>query len=204
MDTFFISAYDWLSSQAATSIITAIATVVLAFVGVVEITNGWIARRAAKMVAAQTRTLDLINAMATSQQVTDILDNFRKIREKYAEDITYEKVIEDYQRYRGAIENLDSSSLSKHEYDSILQLLNYYEAWELGIDNDALDENILRGWWRSSLVRDFIKLYSFVCVYRKRTGVMPAFTGVEKLAKRWMTQEERKHLKAIDSSLKQV
>lgn len=79
----------------------------------------------------------------------------------------------------------------RNDRDCVLHVLNYYESWGIGIRGQALDEKMLKDWWRSSLVRDFIDLYPFIAGYRRVLGIQTAFNEFQVLATSWATPSER-------------
>ncbi|MFZ4120063.1 MAG: DUF4760 domain-containing protein [Caulobacterales bacterium] len=66
---------------------------------------------------------------------------------------------------------------------AIVAILNRYETFALAIFRDAMDEELYRGWWRSTLLDDFDRLRPFISKARKNAP--KAFIEFERLAMRW-------------------
>ncbi|WP_375549560.1 DUF4760 domain-containing protein [Oceanicaulis alexandrii] len=74
--------------------------------------------------------------------------------------------------------------------DVIKKLFNYYEVTAIGIKDGGLDENIIKDWWRTSYVLDFIDFAIYVYQRRLRDDAGRLFINYEELALRWATEDE--------------
>lgn len=77
----------------------------------------------------------------------------------------------------------------------IRRVLNHYEVTSIGINRDALDEGIIRQWWRTNFVRDIIDLQTWIIENRSRVGSSAVFRECCDLAYRWAKEDERKRFK---------
>lgn len=79
--------------------------------------------------------------------------------------------------------------------DAILRLLNYYEVTAIGVRKKALDEDIVKDWWRSTFVQDLVDLQDWVIKYRKIKSAPKAFCECYFLAYEWADENERGSVK---------
>lgn len=197
LDRAFTSLNDWFASPAAATWVTAAATLMLVAVAGIQIWIAETAKRTANQNAAKTRTLDLIHAMVSADDLNSMFRAFRVLCKKYESGIQCPDIIRDYNDYHLPISFAQNTPEKKHDFDVIIEVLNFYETWEIGIENKALDENMLRDWWRSSAVRDFLDLYEFVLEHRDQTDSPALFVKIEALVRRWARPEEQKQLDVI-------
>jgi len=152
----------------------------------------------AKDTQVRVKTLDYVSKINEDRDVIQMFAQFRYVRDKYDDDITYADIRSDYDRHKADYQRMrdegEYEDYAPHDYDYILQLLNIYETWAIGILNGALDHGMLKDWWRESFVRHWISLASFVGEYRARRGGEEAYEHMERLAKRWMTRAETAEL----------
>ena len=78
--------------------------------------------------------------------------------------------------------------------DVLKKVFNYYEATAIGIKNGALNEAILRDWWRRSDVLDFIDFALYVFQRRLRDDAPKMFIEYEQLALKWTEGDERQQI----------
>jgi hypothetical protein len=121
------------------------------------------------------RALDFIFYMARDPGVSQMFRDFRKIR-------------------RGG----RVAPTEKPDRDVVIDLLNFYESLAIGIHTGAMAENLIKGWWRSSLVQDWIDLIPFVSDYRRVEMIPNAWNIMEWLALRWATKSERAAIQAAE------
>ncbi|MFY0637069.1 DUF4760 domain-containing protein [Maricaulis maris] len=67
----------------------------------------------------------------------------------------------------------------------ITKLFNYYEATAIGIELKALDEEIIKQWWRASYVEDWQDFSLYVQEKRQRDGRPALYRQYQTLAERW-------------------
>ncbi len=144
------------------------------------------------LVSAQgkTKTMDFIAQQVNDRDLIDMFSELRNVKRRYGETVSYETVYADYKRYQEMVSDHGELANRRHAYDLIVQVLNYYETWGIGIENQALNDKMLNEWWRSSLVRDFISLYGFILEYREKKEIRDTFENAEKLAIRWADKDE--------------
>lgn len=137
------------------------------------------------------KTLDYISNTHENYDTYRIFEDFRSILDNYSGNITFADVYKDYQV---SIENSLKYAEVRYrtDFDCILQILNLYESWAIGIRNSALDHVMLREWWREPYVRHFCSLVGFVRQYRKILNRPEAYEYYEKLALKWALIGERK------------
>lgn len=175
--------------SAFASLVTIIVLLVTAFIARTEYSLSKVAR-------IKTRTLDQIGKINEDQDIIQNYAQFRYILDKYNGIITFNKVNRSYVRYKEDYKKSREGNFDlkyvQHDFDHILQLLNFYETWAIGVNNDALDANMLRDWWREPYVRHFSSLVGFVHQYRKELNRPEAYEHFEALAKKWASSKEKK------------
>ncbi|MAC89223.1 MAG: hypothetical protein CMF73_07860 [Maricaulis sp.] len=67
----------------------------------------------------------------------------------------------------------------------ITKLFNYYEATAIGISLGALDEEIIKRWWRASYVEDWRDFSAYVTEKRDRDGRPALYRQYQLQAERW-------------------
>lgn len=164
-----------------------------AIVGTVLI--GWIAYNVQSITARRQKTFDVIYRQCHDKDIIEILDVNRHIRNKYAaadDAITLQSVRTNDQVFRQTLEaNGLAQARRKLDFDYIMGLLNYYETLAIGVENEALDEALLKSWWRTNLVRDWTVFKDFVIDYRKEARAAAAFCKFEALANAWANEGEK-------------
>ncbi len=167
--------------------ITAIATTALAAFGAVQIYREIYRAKATQNLAAKEKAFDLINRHVFDQQIVSLFERWRLLRSKYDNNtIDYGDILDSFERHKKyVIEARKSKEEARHEYDDIVQLLNFYEHVSLGIESGTIDETIYKSWWRSTFVADWLALDTFVRSARKQTENENLFESFERVAKRW-------------------
>jgi len=128
-----------------------------------------------------------------AQQVSDkdllaATDRFRDIRRRHhGKKLTYQ-LIQDAWESAGTD---CANDTDKSDADRIIQLLNYYESWAIGIEHKALCPRMLYSWWRGTFIQDWLDLQHFVEEYRDTHKIPLAFVKAQILADTWAMPEER-------------
>ena len=159
-------------------LITIVAGVVAWLTAILQIQES---RRTAKInnsfehIAIQTRDHDLIR----------MFEEFRLARRK----------LRDGHKGSFGLEQVEEREITHHgkaliAEDILTKVFNYYEATAIGVDKSALDEDIIKSWWRKSYVWDFIDFAYFVFQKRDRDEAPKMFIEYEKMALRWANDEE--------------
>lgn len=176
-------------------IISAFATSLTAFAIVGTVLTAFIAYKVNARTAKIQKTMDYISRQVHDNDIIEIFNASRNIKKKYSEkglEISYNNVISESEEFRRVLgENNLSTGTRKTDSDYIFNLLNYYETWAIGIYNEALDESILRSWWRTALVNDWMIYKEFIEGHRKERRNVRAFIEFENLAKRWASTDEQ-------------
>ena len=76
--------------------------------------------------------------------------------------------------------------------DIVRKVFNYYEATAIGIKNGALDESIIKDWWRTTMVFDWYDYCLFIRKKREVDKIPKLYCELENLVDRWATEEEKK------------
>lgn len=177
--------------EALASLSTAITT--LAIIGTVF--TAWLAYQVHAKTARVQKTIDFIYRQVHDQDILDIIDTNRQIKKKYERKkrpITYENIMQDSEATAQLLAEMRVSSIdNKRDGDYIINLLNYYETWAIGIENSALEESLLKSWWRTTFVRDWQTYKTFVNEYRSVVRSGQAYCKVESLALRWAEDHEK-------------
>lgn len=187
--------WPWSGHETEASDITALATAVTGLAIIGTVVTGFQAYKQNTRTAKIQKTIDFIYRQTHDKDILDIIDMSRHIKQKYSRrgirDITLELVVEDDKQYERLLaENHASPRGRKSDLDYLLRLFNYYETWAIGIKNDALDEPLLREWWRTTYVRDWIDYKTLIEGYRREKKSMKAFDEFEGLARYWANGDE--------------
>ncbi|WP_417478553.1 DUF4760 domain-containing protein [Maricaulis sp.] len=75
--------------------------------------------------------------------------------------------------------------------DVIKKVFNYYEATAIGVKRHALDEAMIRSWWRKSYILDWMDFAEYIRAKRKRDRLPRLFIEYESLVRRWANEEEQ-------------
>ena len=140
---------------------------------------------------SRSKTLDFLNRQAHDQQLIEMFKKWREFRKSIEADPTPLSVKCVSLYYAGGVQ----SDSAKKNYEICIDVLNYYEIWAIGISNSALEESMLKQWWRTSLVADVTDLLPFIYGYQHATKVEKAFVEAERLASSWALQTEREQIK---------
>ncbi len=80
----------------------------------------------------------------------------------------------------------DARDLFDARRSAIYAVLNRYETFAIGIDERALDEQMYRRWWRTSLIRDWYSLKGTIDAIR---GTGPrSYVEFQSLAQKWESE----------------
>lgn len=170
---------------------TAFGTLVMAIAVILSAAAAFFSLRQAKRIANTNKTLDFISRQVHDRDLVELMSAFRRIRRKHEEDIRYDSVTQD-DEVRYGVEPAIAGV--KRDFDYILQLLNYYEMLAIGVKTEALDEDMLQSWWRSSYVRDVTQLSMFILQYRDEIRAPALYVETEEMAWRWARPTERKSI----------
>lgn len=143
-------------------------------------------------------TMQMLSNQIHDNDIVRMFDDFRYLRQSFGEEFTYAKIQELYDNAANQNAMVRTDSSKRHPRDTILQVLNYYESWGIGVTEDALSEKILKKWWRTSLVCDWIDLYFFIQEFRDEIG-STFMENFEYLATNWASEKEKAHLKKLKS-----
>lgn len=149
---------------------------------------------------SRSKTLDLISRQTHDNDIITMFKNLRELRKRLdaGDDVLGAVRINHYYKVGKLNREIDTEfEATKKDFELCIQVLNYYEIWAIGIRHHALEEQMLKEWWRTSLVGDFTDLLPFVLGYRDATGVRQAFVMAENLADIWATADERTQCKDV-------
>ncbi|WP_421857873.1 DUF4760 domain-containing protein [Oceanicaulis sp.] len=130
-------------------------------------------------IAIQTRDHDLIQMFEQFRLAR------RKLRDGHIGSFGVEQVDEREISYAGKMLMAE---------DVLKKVFNYYEATAIGIKNGALNEPILKDWWRRSYVLDFIDFALYVYQRRLRDGAEKLFSEYELQAINWAEDDEKQQI----------
>lgn len=168
---------DWV--MASTSVLTLL--VIAATAGIAW----WQLRRAKQReqinnsfghIAIQTRDHDLIQMFEQFRLAR------RKLRDGHDGSLGVEQVQDREISYNGRMLMAE---------DVLKKVFNYYEATAIGVKQEALNEPILRDWWRRSYVLDFNDFALYVYQRRLRDDADKMFIEYEGLARKWASEAEK-------------
>ena len=154
-----------------------------------------LAFRAAKLansfnhIAVQTRDGDLIRMFEEFRQVGRIL---RTVNGKKALDVEFIEEF-DYASYQSELAEAGVPQPDEHfpvPADVIKKVFNYYEATAIGIKRHALDEDLVKSWWRKRYILDWIEYADYIRSKRKTHKLPKLFIEYESLVRKWATEEE--------------
>ncbi|MEM7741638.1 MAG: DUF4760 domain-containing protein [Pseudomonadota bacterium] len=127
-------------------------------------------RRMDQSVAARSKSIDIVRSWSQDEYVNDVFDRMR--------DMLHGKE----RPYCDATNSLSSTASD---------VLNYYEAISIGISEGALNERIMKKWWRTSFVRHYIFLKETVDKHRCFHDMPSLFYEFERLALKWRIESDR-------------
>ncbi|MEO1150159.1 MAG: DUF4760 domain-containing protein [Pseudomonadota bacterium] len=207
---FLVLAIAWLSvpdlwtalysgdSAARVKTVGTLSTIIIAFAIVGTVLTAFIAYRTSTKTAKVQKTIDYIYRQSHDKDIIELFDSIRHIkRNLHAKElrISYDIIIREDKRLRETLaERRVADMRKKSDGDFIINLLNYYETWAIGIETGALDEDVLKSWWRTNYVRDWSTFRIFVIGYRDDVKNPDAFEKFENLAKRWALTTEKTSL----------
>lgn len=168
---------------------TAFAALYTAFIALLSLTGAIVGYNFVRNSESRSKTLDFITRQLQDGDIIKMFSDFRSLRKKYHSTVIFFDVLGEASQKNENGPGI-GPPLLKQEYDLIVQVLNYYETWGIGLEYRALDERMLKDWWRSSLVADFTDLYAFVIGYRDANGTPKTFEKAEMLARRWAQGDE--------------
>lgn len=174
--------------------ITASATAVLALFAAVQIFREFYSSRTTKHLAAKEKAFDQINRHVFDQQIVELFERWRVIKAKYQDNmIDFDSIYESYEKHKEYLrESNPSGEVRRHDYDVIVQLLNFYEQISIGIKRGTIDEQTYKEWWRTSFVLDWINSEKFVQRFRDRKQSPDTFSVYEQLARKWKVSDDEK------------
>ncbi|MEM0929680.1 MAG: DUF4760 domain-containing protein [Pseudomonadota bacterium] len=140
------------------------------------------------------KTIDFISRQVHDKDLIDMLAASRAIKHRFTEakeDLTYQNV----QAYEEAIQqSLRESGMTgqprKSIGNQIHNLLNYYETWSVGIENGALDEDLLKDWWKTTYTRDWARYKPFIEGHRDAANHPKAYRKFQQLAETWASEDQ--------------
>lgn len=74
--------------------------------------------------------------------------------------------------------------------NNIRNILNDYELTAIGIREGILDEELYRRWFKTSFLRDFDMVESYISEVRKKAGTSKIYAEFEWLANRWKEEKQ--------------
>lgn len=145
--------------------------IVVSAIGVI-ITVLWMSR-----IACRRATLDIVMMEQTDQGTMERRTAFVKLRDA------------------GHLSKWADPANTHSDESAILRsALNKYELVAIGIKKGTVDEASYKAWCRTTLVKDWIECKALVMQLRQNAHVPTYYVEFEKLAKRWATSDERRHI----------
>lgn len=127
-------------------------------------------------IVEQTKDRDLLLA---NEQFKALIE---ALKEKHSGPYGYEEVENTFVNFRGQ---------AVYGSEILIRLFNYYEATAIGIELGALNESIIREWWRGSYVQDWIDFRRYVHEKREARGTPALYVKYENQVRHWATEAER-------------
>ena len=84
----------------------------------------------------------------------------------------------------------DDDIKGKTGNDIIKKVFNYYEATAIGVRMGALEEDVIRKWWRKTYILDWLDFKFYVQYIRENEKTPRAYCEYEALVTRWASDEE--------------
>ncbi|MEQ8405704.1 MAG: DUF4760 domain-containing protein [Oceanicaulis sp.] len=134
-------------------------------------------------------SFDHIARQTRDRELIEMFEEFRVVRRKVTDGKQNPVSIDDIE---GLIIDHHRRALSAE--DIIKKVFNYYEATAIGIREGALEEQIIKGWWRTSFVLDWADFSEYVRQRRKRYGIPKLFSEYEALVQKWAEGSEREKI----------
>lgn len=177
-----------LKFQAINTISTAITA--LAIIGTVIVAH--IAYNVTSRTARIQKTIDFISAQVNDKDLIEMMAKSRAIKRRFSyakQEINYENVLNHQEILQNTLKENGILAPEKSGIaDQIYNLINYYETWSVGIDNGALDEDILKDWWKTTYVRDWNIYKPFIKGHRREQNHPKAFRKFQMLAEKWESE----------------
>jgi len=136
--------------------------------------------------ARRTASFDHIAQQTRDRELIEMFEEFRVVRRKVLDGKENPVSIDDIE---GLV--IDHHRRALGAEDIIKKVFNYYEATAIGIREGALEEQIIKGWWRTSFVLDWADFSEYVRQRRKRYRIPKLFSEYEALVDRWAEGDER-------------
>ena len=169
--------------------IVTVAPVVTAAIFIGSLFVAVVGYRYARHTEKRKLTMQMISDQIHDRDIVKMFDDLRFLRRTFGEEITLREV---GHRYQQALSSIGPGAPQHRQpRDVVIQVLNYYETWGVGINADALDETLLKNWWRGSLVADWQHLFFFICEFRDTYEDEKFLVNIERVVMRWANQRER-------------
>jgi len=127
-------------------------------------------------IAKQTRDHDVIQ----------MFEEFRRVRSELRDG------------HQGAfgLKQVEGKVIDHHQRalnaeDVVKKVFNYYEATAIGMKQSALEEQIIKDWWRRSYVLDWTDFAAYVREKRERDDAPKLYLEYETYVNRWANDDER-------------
>ncbi|WOI52097.1 DUF4760 domain-containing protein [Parvularcula sp. LCG005] len=142
-------------------------------------------RHQAKMIPKSAAMME-VNSQTRDTRLVELFRAFGQLHDRLEKDgLTFNEASITENESHGNNFSVDDRAV-------IVGLLNYYEAWAVGVQSGAYDEYILKQWWRTAYVRHWILLREYVNGHRLSRPNPAAYKEYELLAKRWATDDEQR------------
>lgn len=126
-------------------------------------------------IATQTRDHDLIR----------MFEEFRAIRRHFVDkqlDFSYDNVM------REEVELPNGTT--KRAENVVKKVFNYYEATAIGIKRGALENSIIKEWWRKTYIQHWIEFKGYVRSARERDSAPKLFKEYQCIVEKWAEPSE--------------
>ncbi|WP_019961412.1 DUF4760 domain-containing protein [Woodsholea maritima] len=150
----------------------------------------WLTLRSNKDRECKTNSFKHIAEQTRDRELIEMFEEFRVVRKEVKNGNDNPLSIDHIVKIV-----IDHNGRALKAEDVIKKVFNYYEATALGIATDALDEDIIKRWWRTSFVLDWSDFSEYIRQKRKGRSDSPGnpklYIELENLVKKWALPEER-------------
>jgi|GEM_PF-3884273 hypothetical protein len=130
-------------------------------------------------------TVSMITRMTCDGHVTEMMEKFRQLRYHLK---GMDREIKDWESAKNTQFIFGGRSFDASR--AIKDMYNFYEVLALGVEKGWLDESIIRSFWRTSYVLDWLDFQDVIVSFGNESSEV--FKKYENMAYQWANIEERK------------
>lgn len=154
---------------------------------------------ATQETTAKRTTLDRIFEEHVDGEVVAYRKLYLELRDELKSDFSLfadstsdldEYIIAEQKKHPGLTRE-SSTKAWRDSQTAVKAVMNRYEAFAVGINAKAINEEMYKKWWKTSLIRDWYTLYPLIAKLRRK--IPRAYVEFQTLAQRWEKQDIREN-----------